>query len=99
MNDVGGDEDRRRFVLHKVGFEDDGYLMMTTPTPTPTPTPVVVEVKNLPAGSTVTLTCTGKGCARGLKKPGFTKSGASGTLWLTTTKVLTIRSGKAPTLH
>jgi hypothetical protein len=82
-----------------------------------------LQVKNLPAGSTVTLTCTGKGCARGLKKPGFTKAGAAGTLslakfikrpfkagvrltvvianpaWLTTTKVLTIRSRKAPTLH
>ena len=41
-----------------------------------------LQVKNVPLGSTVTATCTGKGCPSGLKGKGFTKKNAFGTVTL-----------------
>jgi hypothetical protein len=41
-----------------------------------------LQVKNVPLGSTVTVTCKGKGCPSGLKGKGFTKKNAFGTVSL-----------------
>ena len=41
-----------------------------------------LQVKNVPLGSTVTVTCKGKGCPSGLKGKGFTKKNAFGTVTL-----------------
>jgi hypothetical protein len=41
-----------------------------------------LQVKNVPFGSTVTVTCKGKGCPSGLKGKGFTKKDAFGTITL-----------------
>ena len=41
-----------------------------------------LQVKNVPLGSTVTVTCKGKGCPKGLKGKGFTKKNAFGTVSL-----------------
>ena len=39
-----------------------------------------LQVKNVPLGATVTVTCKGKGCPSGLKGKGFTKKNAFGTV-------------------
>jgi hypothetical protein len=41
-----------------------------------------LSVKNVPLGATVTVTCKGKGCPSGLKRKGFTKKNAFGTVSL-----------------
>ena len=41
-----------------------------------------LQVKNVPLGATVTVTCKGKGCPSGLKGKGFTKKNAFGTVTL-----------------
>jgi hypothetical protein len=41
-----------------------------------------LQVKNVPFGSTVNVTCKGKGCPSGLKGKGFTKNDAFGTVTL-----------------
>jgi hypothetical protein len=41
-----------------------------------------LSVKNVPLGATVTVTCKGKGCPKGLKGKGFTKKNAFGTVSL-----------------
>ena len=41
-----------------------------------------LQVKNVPFGSTVKVTCSGKGCPSGLKGKGFTKANAFGTVTL-----------------
>ena len=41
-----------------------------------------LQVKNVPLGSTVTVTCKGKGCPSGLKGKGFVKKNAFGTVTL-----------------
>jgi hypothetical protein len=41
-----------------------------------------LQVKNVPLGATVTVTCKGKGCPSGLKDKGFTKTNAFGTVTL-----------------
>jgi hypothetical protein len=41
-----------------------------------------LSVKNVPLGATVTVTCKGKGCPKGLKGKGFTKKNAFGTISL-----------------
>jgi hypothetical protein len=41
-----------------------------------------LQVKNIPFGATVTVTCKGKGCPSGLKGKGFTKKNAFGTVSL-----------------
>jgi hypothetical protein len=41
-----------------------------------------LQVKNVPLGATVKVTCKGKGCPSGLKGKGFTKTNAFGTVTL-----------------
>jgi hypothetical protein len=41
-----------------------------------------LQVKNVPLGATVNVTCGGKGCPSGLKGKGFTKTNAFGTVTL-----------------
>jgi hypothetical protein len=41
-----------------------------------------LQVKNVPFGATVSVTCKGKGCPSGLKGKGFTKANAFGTVTL-----------------
>jgi hypothetical protein len=41
-----------------------------------------LQVKNVPLGATVAVTCKGKGCPSGLKGKGFTKKNAFGTVTL-----------------
>ena len=41
-----------------------------------------LQVKNVPLGATVSVTCAGKGCPSGLKGKGFTKQNAFGTVTL-----------------
>jgi hypothetical protein len=41
-----------------------------------------LQVKNVPLGATVTVTCKGRGCPSGLKGKGFTKTNAFGTVTL-----------------
>ena len=41
-----------------------------------------LQVKNVPFGATVKVTCKGKGCPSGLKGKGFTKTNAFGTVTL-----------------
>ncbi|MBE2317472.1 putative metal-binding motif-containing protein [Solirubrobacter sp. CPCC 204708] len=41
-----------------------------------------LQVKNVPLGATVTVTCAGKACPKGLKGKGFTKKNAFGTVSL-----------------
>ena len=41
-----------------------------------------LQVKNVPFGATVKVTCSGKGCPSGLKGKGFTKANAFGTVTL-----------------
>ena len=41
-----------------------------------------LQVKNVPLGATVNVTCKGKGCPSGLKGKGFTKKNAFGTVTL-----------------
>jgi hypothetical protein len=41
-----------------------------------------LQIKNVPFGATVTVTCKGKGCPSGLKGKGFTKKNAFGTVTL-----------------
>jgi hypothetical protein len=41
-----------------------------------------LQVKNVPLGATVNATCKGKGCPAGLKRKGFTKRNAFGTVSL-----------------
>jgi hypothetical protein len=41
-----------------------------------------LQVKNVPFGATVSVTCKGKGCPSGLKGKGFTKTNAFGTVTL-----------------
>lgn len=41
-----------------------------------------LQVKNVPLGATVNVTCRRRGCPRGLKKRGFTKKNAFGTVTL-----------------
>lgn len=41
-----------------------------------------LQVKDVPTGATVTVTCTGKGCPKGLTRKGFVKTNASGTVSL-----------------
>ncbi len=41
-----------------------------------------LQVKGVPSGATLTVTCTGKGCPKGLTGKGFTKKNAHGTVSL-----------------
>ena len=57
-----------------------------------------LQVKNVPLGSTVTVTCTGKGCPSGLKGKGFVKRNAFGTVTLAKFIKKALRAGNKITV-
>jgi hypothetical protein len=52
-----------------------------------------LQVKNVPLGATVTVTCKGKGCPSGLKGKGFVKKNAFGTVSLAKFIKKSLRAG------
>jgi hypothetical protein len=57
-----------------------------------------LQVKNVPFGATVNVTCKGKGCPSGLKRKGFTKKNAFGTVSLAKFIKKPLRAGNVITV-
>jgi hypothetical protein len=57
-----------------------------------------LQVKNVPFGATVSVTCKGKGCPSGLKGKGFTKTNAFGTVTLAKFIKKPLKTGTALTV-
>jgi hypothetical protein len=57
-----------------------------------------LQVKNVPINATVTVTCTGKGCPKGLKGKGYTKRDAFGTVSLSKFIKKPLRAGDKVTV-
>jgi hypothetical protein len=57
-----------------------------------------LQVKNVPFGATVGVTCKGKGCPKGLKGKGFTKKNAFGTVTLAKFIKKPLKSGDVVTV-
>jgi hypothetical protein len=57
-----------------------------------------LQVKNVPLGATVTVTCKGRGCPSGLKGKGFTKTNAFGTVTLAKFIKKSLRKGDTITV-